>query len=71
MEQIKINSEMAYKCATSLVYKHNSMARNTDNDNLILVSFRSLYTDLCTLGQEHLIATAIRPVNRKNLPLFI
>lgn len=71
MEQININSEMAYKCATALVYKHNSIARTTENDNLILVSFRSLYRDLCSLGQEHMIASAIRPVNPKNLPLFI
>lgn len=71
MEQININSEMAFKCANALVYKHNSIAKTADHDNLILVSFRSLYKDLCALGQQHMIAKAIRPINPKNLPLFI
>lgn len=65
-----ISKEMAYKCATALVQRHNHTAQNTKSDSVIIISFRSLYEDLCALGHPYMIASAIRPANPKNLPLF-
>ena len=69
METIIISKELARKCADALVDKHNEIA-NRGEDSCTLISFRSLYTELCELGFEWLIASAIHPVNEKHLPLF-
>lgn len=68
---ITISKELAYKCAEALVSKHNAIPQDMEHDNVLIVSFRSLYAELCALGQQNLIATAIRPINPKNLPLFV
>lgn len=68
---MNITRELAYKCAVALVDKHNAIPQDEYHDNAILVSFRSLYNDLRALGMEFLIASAQRPQNKRNLPLFV
>ena len=70
MNPICISKEFAHKCAEALVDKHNAIA-SRGNDSCTIISFRSLYVDLCKLGQGEMIATAIRPVNKDNVPLFV
>ncbi len=70
MKQITISNEFAYECAIALVDKHNHIPQDEAHDNCILFSFRELYRNLCSLGHQYLIATAYRPINRHNLPLF-
>lgn len=68
---ITITKELAYECAKALVDKHNNIPQDEAHDNCILFSFRELYMNLCKLGQEYLIATAIKPINKYNRPLFL
>lgn len=70
MEQINISKELAYECATALLEQHNALAEK-GHDSCTLLSFRSLYNNLCALGHAYMISSAIRPVNPHNLPLFI
>lgn len=70
-QTITISKDLAFTCATALVDKHNSIPQDKQHDNVILVSFRSLYQELTALGMQHMIASAIRPINERNLPLFI
>ena len=67
---ITIDKEMAQKCATALVDKHNSIPQDMEHDACIIISFRSLYKDLCALGCSWMIASAIHPVNPHGFPLF-
>lgn len=69
--QVTISQSLARECAEALVDKHNSIPRDMEHDNCILISFRSLYPRLVALGAQDLIAVAVRPVNPKGLPLFI
>ena len=67
---IIISRELAYECAEALVDQHNAVAEAGVSDAVVLISFRGLYKRLCALGQSWQIASAIRPVNERNLPLF-
>ena len=69
METITIEKHLAFKCAEALVDQHNAIAEQ-GHDACTLISFRSLYRSLCSLGCEFLIASAIQPVNKWNFPLF-
>ena len=69
--EISISRELAHECARALVAAHNAIPQDKMHDNCIIVSFRSLYRDLCSLGCSWLIASAHRPVNPKGLDLFI
>lgn len=69
--QVTISKALARECAEALLAKHNSIPRDMEHDNVILLSFRSLYPRLVALEAQDLIAVAIRPVNPKGLPLFI
>jgi len=69
--QVTISQALARECAEALLAKHNSIPRDMEHDNVILLSFRSLYPRLIALGAEDLIAVAVRPVNPNNFPLFI
>ena len=69
MKTVIISKELSHKCAEALVDEHNNIARR-GHDSCTIISFRSLYKDLCELGFSWMIASAIRPVNEKNLPLF-
>ena len=70
-EKITISKEFAYECATALVYKHNAIPQDKAHDNVIIVSYRELYKQLCELRMQFMIAEAIKPINPNNLPLFI
>lgn len=70
METIIITNEFAGKCADALIDKHNEIARR-GVDSCTLISFCSLYIDLCKLGFSWKIATAIHPINEHNFPLFL
>ena len=70
MQTITISKAMAYKCATALVDKHNSIPQDMEHDSVLIISFRSLYKDLCSLGMQFMIASAIKPINQRNLDLF-
>ena len=70
METITITKEMASKCAIALVDQHNALAQ-AGHDSCTIISFRSLFQDLCKLGCSWMISSAIRPVNERNLPLFL
>ena len=70
MEQIAITKEMAHKCAMALVDQHNSIPQDINHDSVLIISFRSLYKDLCSLGFSWLIGTAHRPINKQGVELF-
>ena len=66
-----INVQLARRCADALVEQHNARAKDGVADSCLIYSFRELYKDLGRLGFQFLIADAIRPVNKHNVPLFL
>lgn len=68
---ININVQLARECADALLEQHNSRARKGVADSCLIFSFRELYKNLCKLGFQFLIADAIRPKNKHNVPLFL
>ena len=70
MKTVIITNEFACKCADALVDQHNEIAKRGE-DSCTIVSFRQLFIDLCKLGFSWKIASAIRPENKHNLPLFL
>ena len=70
METINITKEMAHKCAMALVDQHNAIPQDINHDSVLIISVRSLYKDLCSLGFSWLIGTAHRPINPRGFDLF-
>ena len=70
MTHITISQRIAFKCAEALVAEHNAIPQDEKHDNCLIVSFRSLYQDLCALGFPTLIASAHRPINPKGVELY-
>lgn len=71
MKTLIVPDHLVNEIAQALVDKHNHIPQDEAHDNCILFSFRELYINLKTLGQEHLISAAYRPINKHNRPLFI
>ena len=59
---ITINTILANRAAEALVDRYNDH-QGKQSGSVRLIAFRSLYEDLGALGQQHCIASAIKPAD--------
>ena len=62
MNNITINTVLANRAAEALVDNYN-IHQGKQSGAVRLIAFRSLYEDLIALGQQHCIASAIKPTD--------
>lgn len=60
--RISISTTIANRAAEALVDRYNDH-QGKQSGSVRLIAFRSLYEDLVALGQQHCIASAIKPTD--------